>query len=77
MEQGFYLVVTLGNLFNVCGSDYFFALSDFASFCLFNFLSACFPTDIRAKSSFSQDDATALAKYEDWRAILKKIPKFL
>ncbi|XP_078367192.1 uncharacterized protein LOC144651173 [Oculina patagonica] len=38
---------------------------------------ACFPTDVRAKSSFTQDDAAALEKYDDWRSILKKIPNFL
>ncbi|XP_078351115.1 uncharacterized protein LOC144635871 [Oculina patagonica] len=38
---------------------------------------ACFPTDVRAKSSFTQYDAAALEKYDDWRAILKKIPNFL
>ena len=50
---------------------------NFPSCCFVNFLSACFPSDIRAKSSFSQDDAAALAKHEDWRDVLKKIPDFL
>ena len=50
---------------------------NFPSCCFANFFSACFPSDIRAKSSFSQDDAAALAKHEDWREILEKIPGFL
>ncbi|XP_078367181.1 uncharacterized protein LOC144651163 [Oculina patagonica] len=38
---------------------------------------ACFPTDVRAKSSFTQDDAAALEKYDDWRSMLKWLPKFV
>ena len=43
----------------------------------FLFVPASFPTDVKAKSSFTQDDAAALAEYEDWQTILKKIPGFL
>ncbi|KAJ7378114.1 hypothetical protein OS493_024779 [Desmophyllum pertusum] len=38
---------------------------------------ACFPaTDVIAQSSFSQDDAAALAHF-NWEKILQKLPHFL
>ena len=41
-------------------------------------VSACYPTDVRAKlSCISEDDMTALAEQKDWKSTLKYIVKHI